>query len=105
MRKCFFAPASSNSTSSPTLRLSSDWAMGVRYVTMPFSGSESQAPRIVNVSVCCVPNSVTFTRVPMPTRSEEHTSELQSRSDLVCRLLLEKKKKDLSDRTEDSRHN
>src|SRR2546421_3548280 len=26
-------------------------------------------------------------------RSEEHTSELQSRSDLVCRLLLEKKKK------------
>src|SRR2546421_7582767 len=27
-------------------------------------------------------------------RSEEHTSELQSRSDLVCRLLLEKKKSD-----------
>ena len=26
-------------------------------------------------------------------RSEEHTSELQSHSDLVCRLLLEKKKK------------
>src|SRR2546428_4310205 len=26
-----------------------------------------------------------------PLRSEEHTSELQSRSDLVCRLLLEKK--------------
>src|SRR6185312_10628022 len=28
-----------------------------------------------------------------PSRSEEHTSELQSRSDLVCRLLLEKKKR------------
>src|SRR5438067_733619 len=28
-----------------------------------------------------------------PKRSEEHTSELQSRFDLVCRLLLEKKKK------------
>src|SRR5947207_11791771 len=27
-----------------------------------------------------------------PSRSEEHTSELQSHSDLVCRLLLEKKK-------------
>src|SRR5215204_6885241 len=27
-----------------------------------------------------------------PPRSEEHTSELQSHSDLVCRLLLEKKK-------------
>src|SRR2546428_5971662 len=30
---------------------------------------------------------------PLRRRSEEHTSELQSRSDLVCRLLLEKKKK------------
>src|SRR2546430_10006460 len=31
-------------------------------------------------------------------RSEEHTSELQSQSNLVCRLLLEKKKKDEHDR-------
>src|SRR5438067_9613127 len=30
---------------------------------------------------------------PVEVRSEEHTSELQSRFDLVCRLLLEKKKK------------
>src|SRR5690349_22882248 len=30
-------------------------------------------------------------------RSEEHTSELQSRRDLVCRLLLEKKKKNNTD--------
>src|SRR5690349_23101556 len=30
---------------------------------------------------------------PCKSRSEEHTSELQSRRDLVCRLLLEKKKK------------
>src|SRR6266496_6855619 len=30
---------------------------------------------------------------PALRRSEEHTSELQSRRDLVCRLLLEKKKK------------
>src|SRR2546427_2461247 len=29
-----------------------------------------------------------------PARSEEHTSELQSQSNLVCRLLLEKKKKE-----------
>src|SRR5260221_4233115 len=36
----------------------------------------------------------TSTGVPVSTnsRSEEHTSELQSHSDLVCRLLLEKKK-------------
>src|SRR5438132_7877119 len=36
-------------------------------------------------------------RLPSPSawrRSEEHTSELQSHSDLVCRLLLEKKKHD-----------
>src|SRR6266496_6185657 len=32
-------------------------------------------------------------RQPGRARSEEHTSELQSRRDLVCRLLLEKKKK------------
>src|SRR5947207_5555675 len=31
------------------------------------------------------------TAASMPPRSEEHTSELQSHSDLVCRLLLEKK--------------
>src|SRR5438034_7702883 len=31
-------------------------------------------------------------------RSEEHTSELQSHSDLVCRLLLEKKKKNKTSR-------
>src|SRR2546422_5943617 len=33
----------------------------------------------------------------VPVRSEEHTSELQSRLHLVCRLLLEKKKKVLID--------
>src|SRR5947207_7530520 len=31
--------------------------------------------------------------IPVTLRSEEHTSELQSHSDLVCRLLLEKKNK------------
>src|SRR5690349_21905932 len=35
-----------------------------------------------------------------PGRSEEHTSELQSRRDLVCRLLLEKKKKKNKDNRE-----
>src|SRR2546427_2314956 len=32
-------------------------------------------------------------RIAIENRSEEHTSELQSQSNLVCRLLLEKKKK------------
>src|SRR2546428_10305971 len=46
--------------------------------------------RVVKVHECA-------DRVEVETnRSEEHTSELQSRSDLVCRLLLEKKKKQLT---------
>src|SRR5438132_8183343 len=37
-------------------------------------------------------------------RSEEHTSELQSHSDLVCRLLLEKKKKKKNSSSTHDRH-
>src|SRR5256886_9798698 len=46
------------------------------------------------VMVCCgdVPTLETLAAVEL-LRSEEHTSELQSQSNLVCRLLLEKKKK------------
>src|SRR2546427_5109437 len=50
---------------------------------------------IVLLGVLAIPQ-LPISRYPTvapPTRSEEHTSELQSRSDLVCRLLLEKKKK------------
>src|SRR5688572_31283323 len=39
--------------------------------------------------------------VDLDERSEEHTSELQSQSNLVCRLLLEKKKKN---KTKNERH-
>src|SRR5437868_9483425 len=47
----------------------------------------SALPRVRHVTQRSPPS-------PDPTaRSEEHTSELQSRFDLVCRLLLEKKKK------------
>src|SRR5699024_12176116 len=38
----------------------------------------------------------TWAKTSASLRSEEHTSELQSRFDLVCRLLLEKKKKNRS---------
>src|SRR2546430_5750750 len=37
--------------------------------------------------------SAVLAQLTSQTRSEEHTSELQSQSNLVCRLLLEKKKK------------
>src|SRR3712207_8399694 len=51
-------------------------------------------------STCCLgglmsPLIVLHSVVAAAARSEEHTSELQSRQYLVCRLLLEKKKKNL----------
>src|SRR5256886_10594113 len=49
------------------------------------------APR--NQSVC---RSIRRRSCSPPARSEEHTSELQSQSNLVCRLLLEKKKNRMS---------
>src|SRR5438034_7438223 len=55
---------------------------------------------VANVQLGVVADAVVDSRKPLPRvlvecdflRSEEHTSELQSHSDLVCRLLLEKKK-------------
>src|SRR3712207_7887683 len=53
-----------------------------------WSGSDRPPPELVPGAVTSAedPSGVTW-------RSEEHTSELQSRQYLVCRLLLEKKKK------------
>src|SRR5206468_2931958 len=45
------------------------------------------------LAACFLDSMATMQLPAMGYRSEEHTSELQSRSDLVCRLLLEKKKK------------
>src|SRR6266496_4864985 len=42
---------------------------------------------------CALARAASRARHPGGARSEEHTSELQSRRELVCRLLLEKKKK------------
>src|SRR3712207_8271823 len=48
--------------------------------------------QVVEMEQVCVLYAV-HPLVDVPPRSEEHTSELQSRQYLVCRLLLEKKKK------------
>src|SRR5438034_8954839 len=65
---------------------------------LPISSLPAQLERLQP----CPPHSVSQLRPrsgsppggrPRWSRSEEHTSELQSHSDLVCRLLLEKKKK------------
>src|SRR2546427_4483263 len=45
--------------------------------------------RYALLELCLEPREVELVQLP---RSEEHTSELQSQSNLVCRLLLEKKK-------------
>src|SRR2546422_11460667 len=45
---------------------------------------------------CCATISASCCRASASSRSEEHTSELQSRLHLVCRLLLEKKKKKIN---------
>src|SRR5438067_7168977 len=58
----------------------------VRLRAVPsFPGMEYKSPRATAITRC--PSGAELT----DSRSEEHTSELQSRFDLVCRLLLEKK--------------
>src|SRR5438874_5646664 len=59
------------------------------YTTLFRSISVARSVRGNAASVFCL----TAAKVGRVNRSEEHTSELQSRRDLVCRLLLEKKKK------------
>src|SRR5438067_7422826 len=74
---------------------------------LPISENCSWPPVRSPANTCFPPcfrssRAVTRTfRSVLPSRSEEHTSELQSRFDLVCRLLLEKKNEEPL--TDDSR--
>src|SRR2546430_9631722 len=62
------------------------------YTTL-FRSRGPAAPAAARSRTGCPPDPRAATRArPPPRRSEEHTSELQSQSNLVCRLLLEKKK-------------
>src|SRR2546425_1510532 len=71
-----------------TIRLASA-ASAVRRTLIPFA-SRAAAVRLTRASSPRVPNRRLIDR--SRSRSEEHTSELQSLAYLVCRLLLEKKK-------------
>src|SRR5258707_6259879 len=64
------------------------WMMPAIAKSFPSSSRRKLGPirRAAYVGTCCA----------TALRSEEHTSELQSRQYLVCRLLLEKKKKKIS---------
>src|SRR2546429_3559719 len=59
------------------------------YTTL-FRSRQRRTRGIAEEKVLCSPGR------NYPARSEEHTSELQSRLHLVCRLLLEKKKKEVA---------
>src|SRR2546430_12322274 len=72
-----------------TLFRSSPVSAGAMESATP-SAFASTRRTIVPPSDC---EAYTAPRGPSARRSEEHTSELQSQSNLVCRLLLEKKKK------------
>src|SRR5260221_14784305 len=63
------------------------------YTTL-FRSMVEPAPGLFSITIGCPSaGASSFCRMRAATsRSEEHTSELQSHSDLVCRLLLEKKK-------------
>src|SRR5438034_3443859 len=65
------------------------------YTTLFRSGRAWRFPpaKLNAAANCCA--SGTRRKAPCA-RSEEHTSELQSHSDLVCRLLLEKKKQQIA---------
>src|SRR5260370_25783863 len=59
-------------------------------ISAPFLGNRSDRIGYRRVLLICLAGGTLTT---LPQRSEEHTSELQSHLNLVCRLLLEKKKK------------
>src|SRR5687767_15689113 len=62
------------------------------YTTL-FRSSASASPGPKRCGSCSATTAGVSRRIISPRRSEEHTSELQSLAYLVCRLLLEKKKK------------
>src|SRR2546425_2481879 len=76
-----------------SLRIYREWTQ--RYATIPLTQRPHRAVRNDCFEFLSQTNLdyAVFYADPPYTRSEEHTSELQSLAYLVCRLLLEKKKK------------
>src|SRR2546426_1732797 len=62
-------------------------------ISQPSSGNGGNFPREVERTVYDANGRPYFVDLSYGSRSEEHTSELQSPCNLVCRLLLEKKKR------------
>src|SRR5207249_5937459 len=95
MRSLRTSPASEARYSAAPSALPSSPAAGCTYTS---SNTPEHRSFPLAVQFSATPPVSASRRCPVATakwlhRSEEHTSELQSRFDLVCRLLLEKKKK------------
>src|SRR2546422_7863136 len=91
---------SPHSTSMMSTRKPFRWARSIhRWLNWPYRGASTRSPgESVLTSAASHPpvpvaGKMNACPVVVLKRSEEHTSELQSRLHLVCRLLLEKKKK------------
>src|SRR2546430_4495397 len=82
---------SRSSTERPTAACA---GVGTATVTASTRSSSAASVGCATVPSCCATSAARagfLSKIPEK-RSEEHTSELQSQSNLVCRLLLEKKK-------------
>src|SRR2546422_7026602 len=65
--------------------------------------AQGNTTRYAEFNAWCDPEALDLVlKAELPTRSEEHTSELQSRLHLVCRLLLEKKKTSYPDNVQNT---
>src|SRR5438445_12698804 len=93
------------SNGSGTLRLSLDKHAGTATFTLTYSDVGTTPPKTGAVSQAHIHFGKRHVAGGVMVRSEEHTSELQSRQYLVCRLLLEKKKKTTSQRRTIKTHN
>src|SRR5690606_40646843 len=102
-RACFIGPWWLRATAGPSLALSglAGW-QGKRFVDEGTATNvlQTRQGRIEKLRMQCRAAASPVDGRPGVTlnygRSEEHTSELQSRENLVCRLLLEKKKGDVA---------
>src|SRR2546422_6717088 len=83
-----------------TLFRSQDMVLGIYYLTKSKPGAKGEGRAFGSVEEVLL----ALEAGEVELRSEEHTSELQSRLHLVCRLLLEKKKKTRTDNHDSNAH-
>src|SRR3712207_6862194 len=89
---CPYTPLFRSSVRGPGHRADQDPARPGRRPPPPQPGVRARCRGPAATPVAQRPTGAGQSARPAPARSEEHTSELQSRQYLVCRLLLEKKK-------------